>query len=150
MGKSLTLLRSLLPNEQKLYGFDCWEGNPEPWNGHPAGAYKFDPPVIGPNVELVSGLFADSLPGFLAEHPGHVSFINMDCDLYSSTKTVLDALRDRIVAGTVIRFDEFMGYPGWEEHEYKAFREFIAETGRPFEYLGWDGGLRVAVRMLLG
>lgn len=146
-GGSMRLLRQLLPPEQVIYGFDSWEGIPEHWNGHPAGTYRSDPPECGPNVVLVGGWFADTLPGFLARHRGHASFINVDCDLYSSTITVLRALGPRMVAGTVIRFDEFTGYRGCEEHEQRALREFTEETGRPFRFLARDGGPRVAVIM---
>ena len=59
----------------------------------------------------------------------------MDCDLYSSTKTVFNLLKDKIVAGTVIVFDEYFNYLGWEQGEHKAFREFLAETGRDCDYI---------------
>jgi hypothetical protein len=65
-----------------------------------------------------------------------VSFVNIDCDLYSSTRTVLRALSNRIVEGTTLYFDEMIGYKGWEQHEYRAFNEFVAENGRSFRYLG--------------
>ena len=35
-----------------------------------------------------------------------VRFMNIDCDLYSSTKDILDVLHARVVVGTVIVFDE--------------------------------------------
>jgi len=36
----------------------------------------------------------------------------------------------------VIVFDEYFNFPGWEQHEYKAFQEFIAATNRTYEYIG--------------
>jgi hypothetical protein len=63
--------------------------------------------------------------------------VHVDCDLYSSTQTVFRHLKDRIVPGTVIAFDEFFNYPGWQDGEAKAFREFIESSGRRFEYLGY-------------
>ena len=30
----------------------------------------------------------------------------------------------------MIVFDEYFNYPGWRGHEFKAFQEFVAETGR--------------------
>ena len=50
---------------------------------------------------------------------------------YSSTKCVFDNLGPQIVSGTVIMFDELMGYEGWEQHEYRA----LQEMGKPYEYL---------------
>jgi hypothetical protein len=32
-------------------------------------------------------------------------------------------------------FDEYLNYPGWRDHEFRAFQEFVAETGRQYEYL---------------
>ena len=34
-------------------------------------------------------------------------------------------------------FDEYLNYPGWQQHEHKAFAEFIARTGRRYRYLGF-------------
>lgn len=54
------------------------------------------------------------------------------------------SLKERIVPGTIILFDEFYNYTGWEHGEYKAFSEFIAATGKSFSYLGY-GQEQVAV-----
>lgn len=119
-----------------VYGFDSFEGLPEDWyEGYGKGHFaRTDLPPVPRNVQLVKGWFNDTLPGFLAEHPGPVSFVNVDCDLYSSTSFVLSALADRIGAGCVIQFDEFFNYPGWRNHEYKAFMELVAERGLKFRY----------------
>jgi hypothetical protein len=50
---------------------------------------------------------------------------------------VLEQLRARIVTGSVIVFDEYLNYPGWQLHEFKAFREFIATSGIRYRYLGF-------------
>lgn len=55
-------------------------------------------------------------------------FINIDRDFYSSTVDVLSGLTDRIVDGTIIVFDEFFGYRGFDRHEAKAFFEFAREN----------------------
>lgn len=60
----------------------------------------------------------------------------MDCDPYSSTKTIFDFLGDRIKVGTVILFDEYLNYPGWRMHEHKAFTEFVQQRKVKFSYLG--------------
>jgi hypothetical protein len=36
----------------------------------------------------------------------------------------------------VICFDEYFNYPGWPEHEYRAWQEYVRHTGLEFEYLG--------------
>jgi hypothetical protein len=122
-----------------VYGFDSFQGNPENWRGmFRQGCFALpELPEYPPNVEIVAGWFADRLPGFLAAHPGPAAFIHIDCDLYSSTKSIFDACRERIRAGTVLVFDEYFNYPGWKNHEFKAFMEFIEQDRRSFEYLGY-------------
>lgn len=100
------------------------------------------------NVRFVKGWFDQTLPRFLEEHHEPVAFLHIDSDLYSSAKTVLGLLKDRIVPGTVVLFDELLNYPGWKNGEIKAFREFIAETGFKYEYFGYassahSAGMRI-------
>lgn len=135
------------------YGFDSFEGLPEDWsNLQRKGQFSLDgklPRFDETNVELVAGWFSETLPGFLAAHPGPARFIHVDADLYSSAVTVLTQLAPRIVPGTVIQFDEYFNYPGWEHHEHKAFTEFVAATGVRFEYLGFASSQSaVAVKIL--
>ena len=81
-------------------------------------------PSVNDNVELVVGLFEDTLEDFLKIHKEPVAYLHLDADLYSSTKFVLDKLYDRIVEGTVISFDEVYNYPEYADHEIKAWVEF--------------------------
>lgn len=121
-----------------VYGFDSFEGLPEDWRTqYSAGAFAVDQLPDVPGAELVVGWFDQVLPGFLADHPEEVAFLHLDADLYSSTKTVLDALESRLRPGTVVVFDEYFNFPHWEEHEHRAWTEFVARTGLRFEYLGF-------------
>jgi hypothetical protein len=122
-----------------VYGFDSFEGLPERWrDGFERGHFKLARlPKVARNVRLVEGWFDKSLPVFLTKHPQMAAFLHIDCDLYSSTKTVFDLLGDRIIAGTVIVFDELFNYAGWQKGEFKAFQEFIARTGSTYEWLGY-------------
>lgn len=121
----------------KIYGFDSFEGLPEVWHHEPKGSYttRGEIPKVPSNVELIQGWFDQTLPKFLERHPGSVRLINVDCDIYSSTKTVLDALAPRIVLGSVIVFDEYIGNEHWREDEFKAFQEAVARYGWKYEYL---------------
>jgi hypothetical protein len=120
------------------HGFDSFEGLPEGWRPEfPAGAFATTPPPSIPSgAELHVGLFSETLPSFLAGHPGPIRFLHIDCDIYRSTRTALELCSSRIERGTVLVFDEYIGYPGWREHEHKAFSEFLARTGRGCEVLG--------------
>ena len=123
---------------EEVYGFDSFDGLPEAWlNGLPAGAFARDDLPDVPGAELVIGLFADSLPGFLEQHQGHVDFLHVDSDLYSSARTVLDLCGSRLRAGSIVHFDEFFNYPGWKRHEYRAWTEYVERSGVEFEYVAY-------------
>jgi Flp pilus assembly protein TadD len=127
---------STLVNEP-VHGFDSFEGLPEVWHHEPKGSYttKGELPLVPENVELHVGWFENTLPKFLKEHEGFVRFINVDCDIYSSTKTVLDLLAPRIIPGSVIVFDEYIGNEHWREDEFKAFQEAVEKYGWSYEYI---------------
>lgn len=122
----------------RVHGFDSWAGLPEEWvyaddDRRAARSYTFRQPdkgLVGHNVDFHSGLFEDSIPVWKEKHPANMKFIHIDSDLYSSCKTVLTLLNDRIVPGTVIVFDEIFGYPKWKEGEYKAMMEWLEEHKR--------------------
>jgi hypothetical protein len=124
-------------NGAKVYGFDGFKGLPENWKfGRGQGAFaRTDLPPVPANAELVIGWFADTLPGFVAQHQDPVSFLHVDCDLYSSTVDILTNLRPHIAPGTVIVFNEYYNYPGWQQHEIKAWHEFVRETGTRYRYV---------------
>jgi hypothetical protein len=118
-----------------IYGFDSFEGLPEDWRpGFEKGRFAQTPPVVPANVQLVQGWFDQTLQPFLVSHEGPVALLHVDCDLYSSTKTIFSLLGDRIVHGTVIVFDEYWNYPGWQRHEHLALQELAAERNLSYKY----------------
>ena len=128
--------------EDKVYGFDSFEGLPEGWFGtYAAGHFSLDgvPPDVNENVVLVKGWFNETLPQFLIEKNKKISFIHIDCDIYSSTKCVLDSVKDYLDSECVIVFDELVNYEQWDgpNGEWRAFIEFINDTKFKFEYIGW-------------
>jgi hypothetical protein len=131
-------LRELVQHRKPVYGFDSFEGLPESWRaGYREGAFAQSAPQIE-GAELVVGWFDQTLPGFLEDHQGPISFVHMDADLYSSTKTIFDLAFDRFVPGSVIVFNEYFNYPGWQQHEHKAFLEFLDAYPGGFEYLNYN------------
>jgi predicted O-methyltransferase YrrM len=133
-GRSLRIIAELR-NGSAIFGFDSFKGLPEDYRSHVRkGAFAVDelPRVEG--AELVVGWFDETLPGFIAEHPGPVDFVHVDGDLYSSAVTVLDAVGPRLRPGSVLVFDEFFNYPGWQDHEFRAWEEWLARTGAAFEF----------------
>ena len=78
---------------QQVHGFDSFEGLPEAWGSNPRGVYSTGGrlPEVPGNVQLHVGWFEDSLPQFCADHREPVRFMNVDCDIYSSTRDGLRA-----------------------------------------------------------
>ena len=67
------------------------------------------------------GWFNETLPSFINDHNSPISLLHVDCDIYSSTVCVLESLKDQIIDGTVVIFDEIWKYPNYKQHEIKAF-----------------------------
>lgn len=135
-GYSLRLWAGLLKNPlSALHGFDSFEGLPEDWDARrPKGEFDVGgrlPAFDDRRVVLHKGWFEETLPAFALPQRERL-VVNMDADLYSSTKFVLGALRGETAPGTVIIFDEFCD----RIHELKAFDEFLRETGMKFRALG--------------
>ncbi len=136
--------------EAEIHGFDSFEGLPEEWQSNIGkGAFALATlPKVAPNVRLHKGWFDQTLPLFSQRFPRPIAFLHVDADLYSSTKTIFDVLGDQIVPGTIIQFDEYFNYPGWQQHEHRAFREFCEERAVSFEYLGFARcGEQIAVKI---
>lgn len=164
-GKTMRHIAGHFP-DQTCWGFDSFEGLPEPWftkstqdgPSHPAG--KFDlrleetQPEFADNVQLVKGWFSDTLPDWLVNHPGSISFMHVDCDIYSSTRTILDLCNDRIVPNTVIAFDEmypwsdYEGYDLWADGEYRALQEWLDIYDRAFEVIGRSRHQQCSIKIL--
>jgi predicted O-methyltransferase YrrM len=134
-GRTITHLASCFPNN-KIYGFDSFEGLPENWHGDfSRGTFQQPMPRVPCNVELIKGWFRDTLPNFVKENASvDIRLLHIDCDLYSSTKTVFDNIAPLLSTGSIIVFDEYWNYPGWQHHEHKAFRELVKEWSLPHSY----------------
>jgi Methyltransferase domain len=150
-GDSINRLADLR-RDVRWYGFDSFEGLPEAWTlGAKSGAFSIEGalPPVRENVTLVKGFFDQTLPGFVAANQDKkIAFLHVDCDLYSATKTVFQCLGGLLQPGCIVVFDEYFNYPGWEEGEYKAFLEYVEESGRAFEYIAYvRTGSQVAVRL---
>ena len=130
--------------EETVHGFDSFLGLPEKWrDGFEVGMFNLDGnlPEVNANVTLIKGWFQDTLPAFLTEQCKKISFIHIDCDLYSSTKYILNTVKPYLQEGCVIIFDELVNYPGFdgETGELKAFYEFITENNVNYEWIGMNG-----------
>ena len=100
-----------------VYGFDSFKGLPEDWrDGFPRGFFETS---VLPNIENVT------LEIFLENLVEPISFIHFDADLYSSTAFCLDKVTNFLSPKSIFVFDEYHNYEGWENHEHKAFTEWL-------------------------
>lgn len=159
-GATINLIADMFSNET-IWGFDSFEGLPEDWVTTdnklimPKGHFSVtNLPEVRNNVRLIKGWFDQSLPMWLENNTNNISFLHIDCDLYSSTKTVLNLLNPYIVRGTIISFDELYHfgnpkkYTKWEQGEFKALKEWVEAFDRSFEIISRNRHMQSSIRVL--
>jgi hypothetical protein len=128
-GHSLMSFAFLVKDElkgRKLWGFDSFEGFPEPseedrstrnpkkgdWGGTSIADVLtllseagLDSHFINTQVTLVQGFFQQSL---LKYRGRSIALLHIDVDLYQSYLTVLESLYPRVAEGGVVLFDEYL------------------------------------------
>ena len=136
-GRTLNHFARMFKNKI-VYGFDCFDGLPETWTWYirKHSFRQHTVPKVRDNCELVIGMFEDTVSKFLEIHNEPVAFIHIDCDLYSSTYCALSQLAKRMQPGTVILFDEYFNYPGWQNDEFAAWQSVVEENNIEYEYIG--------------
>ena len=148
-----------LPN-MRFYAFDSFEGLPQS-----TGIDATDQPGLAKGalssggverfrsiisrrgvdlrkVDLIPGFYQDSLKRKLPIKSAAIVYI--DCDLYASTKPVLEFIGDYLQDGTILIFDDWFLFKGRPDRgEQRAFREWLAASGRfrasEFRKFGWHG-----------
>lgn len=153
-GTTINLIRDYFTKKYKVFGFDSFEGLPEDWvdsNNNIAGdgvcvkgffSTNNEIPDIK-NVKFYKGWFEDTIHEYLKEVED-IGLLHVDCDLYSSTKTVLYNLNDYIKPNTIIVFDEWFYESGGSrkntDHEQKCFYEWVKDFDREYELIHHDFG----------
>lgn len=143
-GQSINFLASMLAKRATpgvIHGFDAFEGLPETWAlTAEKGAFSLQgvPPRVRDNVVLHKGWFSDTLPVFAATTAGPLALLHCDGDLYSSAKCIFDNLGDRLIKGSIILFDNYLNYYGWQDGEHKAFQEAVNKLGLKYRYLAFN------------
>ena len=139
-GGTINYIAHKMPNSI-IYGFDSFKGLPEDWRkGFKKGKFNCFKklPKVRKNIKLYSGWFEDTIPKYIKENNNIISYMHIDCDLYSSTKLIFDHLTNFILSGTIIVFDEYFNYSGFENGEYLAFKEFIKRNDLDYVYLAYN------------
>jgi len=141
-GRSTRMTQEILPRNIEIHGFDTFTGLPQAWGNEPAGTYSTGGVV--PNMEgkvcFHKGLFRDTIKPFLdaAGEDAFLAFANVDCDLYSSTLDILEAMHGRVLPGTILIFDEYICHPTWRQDEFGAWQECCKRFGWKYEYLAFS------------
>lgn len=135
-GLSINKLAEWLP-DKTIYGFDSFTGFPDDGRIDWKQDFATDIPKVCDNVQLVQGYFEDTLPCFLESHREKVSFMHVDCDIYSSTHTIFQNMLklDRIGEGTVIAFDELINYKTSFWNEILALYRFLLSSSLNISWL---------------
>jgi hypothetical protein len=170
-GTTINTLAKARP-DLHFHGFDSFEGLPEDWDmgqkNVKAEAFdrKGELPEVEDNVTLWKGWFDDTVLKWIGKHADqNISYLHVDCDIYSSTVTILENLNSRIKQGTIIRFDELacwrhvfgeasprgkanrVMYTTWKDHEWKAMNEWLEKYDRKVVPISrnWFQGATVVV-----
>ena len=136
-----TLFSDYIGTPRTYYGFDSFEGFPDPgekdestpitgkgfWANPPETVLRvlrdgrLPEEVIHERIRLVKGWFDKTL----ANYEGRIALLHLDCDLYESYKLSLETLYDKVQRGGVIMFDEYddSRWPGAR----KAIDEFFRD-----------------------
>lgn len=137
-GESIRYIAKKNPDKE-IHGFDSFEGLPEAWVTNPKGSFTTHGkvPKVPQNVKIWRGYFEDSLPVWCNKHDDIIAFLHVDCDLRSSTETVLTNLADKITIGTVILFDDYFNFPGWEDEGHTVLTDFLEKNNFSAKYIGY-------------
>lgn len=146
-GKSLKLISKMIGDNSLCFGFDSFEGLQEDWVGTsmPKGFFNVNkniPKISNPNCKFYVGFFDKTLPEFVAylESNRHkqIQYIHIDSDTYPAANLILSTLSKYISTNTIITFDEYLGYPGWRNGEFKAFQEFVIQHNVKYKYISFS------------
>jgi len=150
-GDSIKFFAKFLSNQKKIiYGFDSFSGLEEEWiskDYNPVGKFSLKKkPSLPGNVKIIQGKIQDTLESFLKENgKNKIIFSHMDMDNYNPTKYALAKIKPFLTQGSIILFDEFYGFQGWKNHEYKALTEVFKEN--EYKYIAF-GSRQASIEIL--
>ena len=172
-GTSLKAIAKSVPSNQIVYGFDSFQGLPKFWRtGFDVGKFSTSngkaPIFEEKNIKIIDGLFEETCDIFFKlqrEQKNTIALLHIDCDIYSSTKTIFNAIEkymnmdidnnnriNLLRNGTIIVFDELLCYNGFEKHELLAFYEFLQNNPKiSYEIIGTKhiGCMSVAIKIII-
>ena len=137
-------------NEKNIFSFDEFESLPGKKDGN-LNVYTLQyfneeiKPFLNKNIKIFPGNFLETIPSFKKTHLNDefISFLNINSICYQSTKFILNSLVNKIQDNCIITFIEFINYPNYFLHEFKAFYEFVQEYNIQFEFIGANDNLNI-------
>jgi hypothetical protein len=132
--------------ERPIYGFDSFEGLPDPISQYDVASFKKGMYAANiedvkkylkcderPYIHLIKGWFADTLPMPEAQNIDQIAYARIDCDLYQPSVECLDYLKERLVDKAILIFDDWTHYIN--KGETKAFLDWAPNSGFEFDFL---------------
>lgn len=137
--------------ERCVAGFDSFNGLPESrfqhanWNKGAFAVNHWQHPLLKtgepvtpevvrelartcgiPSVNIHAGLFDETIPMVVPSQYSQIALLHIDCDIYESTASVLNAVAPALSDGCVVLFDDWFLYKGNpDQGEQLAWREFL-------------------------
>lgn len=148
---------------RKLWAFDSFEGLPEqrvPKDYHPGWkkgkmatsvedfiATCRQTGIPDDRIKVVAGFYEDTLAGKPLDDPrlpSDIALAFVDCDLYSSTISVLEFLLPRLKNGMILAFDDYFAFSdrtlsGNRQAMLDVFGDDVAFRLLPYVQFGWHG-----------
>lgn len=125
-----------------VWGFDTFEGLTESWFGTSfySGSYSNEGllPKTRSNVTLNKGDISETLQNFLKINNRKISLIHFDLDTRSTTFKALNLLKSVIKEPTLLIFDEYHGFPAFENGEKAAWKDFALQENLSWRYLAFS------------
>lgn len=125
-GVTLRHIAKEIGPKRRVIGFDTFEGLPDDWGDLlEKGTFATKLPSFEDqkNASLEVGRIEATLPEFLRRAPQPISLVHIDCPFYHINIFILERVLPFMAAGSVVVFDEYYGYPTYEDHEFKAWAE---------------------------
>ena len=146
-----------------VFACDTFAGLPEVWErgdaNFPIGTFapKNAPKGSQPpfptldNVIAVRGKFKDTMPQLLPILKNYqLALVHIDSDTYQSAVDGLKPLLPLLRVGTILVFDEFYNYNGFENGEYRAFVDLIIGNGFSYTPLAFNAHHQQVVIQITG
>jgi hypothetical protein len=125
----------------RVFGFDSFHGLQEDGKGvgHTRGTFD----LVGRlprEIQRIVGarLVQRHLTKLFGRKPRSFVSVALDCDTYEATAGVLGLIIERLTPKTVIIMDDYHGFWGYRNGQFRAWTEFVAAHGFVYRYAAFN------------